>query len=503
MKRNPSASNNAAAASSNKNGGDNNDGGWMTTRKVGRDDKQIKKAANVARQANRNEFRERWAKRRGQHHMKTYIMSSASDDAFVLLAGFDDLSVDTLANIFSFLPFDDVMCQRFLNKKAMEAARKTVIANFCVDSVENYNALRVMTAATNLRQITLCAFGRDDDSESDEDDSDEVQHKYSDGEDPDERKASATANWTSHDIGIISNFRQLRVLEIAMHAPLNGRYPVLFGFPTLQKMSIKYCHYLKWDLGMLVGMSVIKELECTNNDRLTGNINNLGMLKDTLERVVIDGCTRVEGNFMDLKDFSHLREVNLRWTAVTGDIRDIEESDFSSLESLILPKGVYGGKGCEFQSSSDGPDVARGVYLLKKQRPELKMDYWFAKLSEDSPDWYESAENFAEAPFCIRFVEAGSCIGYRWLSMGISISNPCEVNWLDPEPETGSEYYEAQRIEDKVKMYKGFYQPPTEEEYQRLVDEYVEEREHGESDNDSVWDLYNDNESDDEWLRRS
>ena len=94
MKRNPSAS--AGAGSSNKNGGDNNGDGWMTTRKVGRDDKQIKKAANAARETRHNKFRERRAQRRGQHHMKTYIMSSASDDAFVLLAGFDDLGVTLL-----------------------------------------------------------------------------------------------------------------------------------------------------------------------------------------------------------------------------------------------------------------------------------------------------------------------------------------------------------------------------------------------------------------------
>jgi hypothetical protein len=100
--------------------------------------------------------------------------------------------------------------------------------------------------------------------------------------------------------------------------------------------------------------------------------------------------------------------------------------------------------------------------------------------------------------------------------MGISISNQCEVNWLEPEPDRESKYYaryarKTQKIEDEVTMYKGFFQPPTREEYQRLVDEYVEgiplveERDanHDESDNDSLWDLYNDNESDDEWLRRS
>ena len=99
------------------------------------------------------------------------------------------------------------------------------------------------------------------------------------------------------------------------------------------------------------------------------------------------------------------------------------------------------------------------------------MEYWFAKLSEDSPDWYESAENFAEAPFCIRFVGAGSRIGYRWLC---PTSNPCDVNWLDPEPGRESKFYawyirKAQEMEDEVTMYKGFFQPPTEEEYRGRI----------------------------------
>ena len=58
---------------------------------------------------------------------------------------------------------------------------------------------------------------------------------------------------------------------------------------------------------------------------------------------------------------------------------------------------------------------------------------------------------------------------HRWENDG---RNPCEVNWLDPEPDIGSsgheEYIEElQEIEHEVAMstYRGFHQPPTEEEY--------------------------------------
>ncbi len=108
---------------------------------------------------------------------------------------------------------------------------------------------------------------------------------------------------------------------------------------------------------------------------------------------------------MDLADFPHLIELNLLGTAVTGDIRDIGENDFLSLECLNLPKDVYGGNGYEFQRISDAPDVVSAIYLLKKQRPALEMGYWYVRLSGDSPDWYESAfeedEDADSPPFYI------------------------------------------------------------------------------------------------------
>ena len=74
---------------------------------------------------------------------------------------------------------------------------------------------------------------------------------------------------------------------------------------------------------------------------------------------------------MDLADFPNLKELDLDSTAVTGDIRDISENDFSSLEELILPHGAYGVSGYKLQRISDGPELIRAVYLLSKQRPAL------------------------------------------------------------------------------------------------------------------------------------
>jgi hypothetical protein len=405
-------------------------------------------------------------------YQRDVVVTADSD----FVASFDDLT-DVLPNILGFLSLKEIMSKRRLNIKSREAVKKTIVplTDFWVDDEKTYNAMCVMTRALpNLQQIKIgLKIGQ--------------RYKYNDGEDPErvaaDPWAAETAHYTAHDIGIISNFSKLRDLELD-HAPVNGRYPFLFSsFPLLQKLSINECGYLKWDLEMLVGFPLLKELVCNNlfcysmtGNFLTGNIRSLSVLKDKLEKVTIEWCENVEGNFMDLADFPHLRELNLLGTAVTGDIRDIGENDFSSLEQLTLPKEVYGGSGYEFQRISDGHDLMRAVYLLKTQRPALTMGYWYVRLSRDSPDWYEyvGEDEDGSPPFYIRFVEAGSRVGYRWETAN---DIPCEVNWLVPEPDRESSDYEEyieelQEINSKVNMYKGFHEPPTEEEYHRLSEEY-------------------------------
>jgi hypothetical protein len=399
-----------------------------------------------------------------------------------MTASAGDLSVELLADIFGFLAgATEMMQRRLVCKKWKEAVKITIVplTEFSVVGVRKYNAMNVMTRAMPyLQQITLGSLG--------------CEHKYSDGEDPNEEEAARTAHYTTHGIEIIRNFRKLREFAIynaSLGSPLNGRYPFLFNsFPLLQKLSIKYCHELKWDLGMLAGFPLLKELYCCDNNRLTGNITSLRVLKDTLEKVKIQLCRNVEGNFMDLADFPHLKKLDLDDTDVTGDIRDIGDNDFLSLKQLTLPKGVYGGKRYELQRISDGPDLVRAVYLLKKQRPFLEY-LWYAMLSEDSPDWYDIPEECHEIlpyyicaydetpPFHICFVKAGSRTGYRWETKNFK---PCEVNWLDPEPDRESSDYgkyvkKLQEMNSKVEFFKGFHQPPTEEEYNRLCDRFEEE----------------------------
>ena len=102
---------------------------------------------------------------------------------------------------------------------------------------------------------------------------------------------------------------------------------------------------------------------------------------------------------------------------------------------------------------------------------------------ESSSHTYESADEDDDTHrhlFFICFVEAGPRIGYRWKTE--DRKRVCEVNWLDLEPDRESGDYERyveelQEIDDAVTTYRGFYQPPTEEEYNRLWERNADDNE--------------------------
>jgi hypothetical protein len=404
-----------------------------------------------------------------------------------LNADFDDLD-DLLVNILEFLTIKEIMCNRRVSKKWGEAIKKAVpCGDFCVNSIKNYNFMRVMaTEMPNMQQLTLGNLNEGSMESS------WVAHKYSDGEDPDGWWAGAAfaSNRTAYDIEIISNFSKLRILTIkdtAMYDPslLNGSYPFLFNsFPLLQKLSIDHCDYLKWDLGVLSGFPLLKELHVSGNKRLTGNIRNLRVLKDTLKTLMIASCPHVKGNLMDLADFPLLKELNLYNTAVTGDVRDIGENDFANLEQLRCPFGVVGGRGYKFQRVADAASVVSAYYRLKRRANfSLEYDYhgypnysWF--LSDNSPDYYATEDLEPPPPHWISFVKVGSRLGWKWDS-NLLRGHSCEINWLDPEPDREDNDYDAYAkklaiIQEEINIYKGYHEPPTEEEYRRLCREYAE-----------------------------
>ncbi len=378
-----------------------------------------------------------------------------------------ELSVDEVAFIFGFLSHVDILRARVCTTWR-EAAKKTFVppSELVVRSERSYNAMRVMaTALPNLQEITLGGLrGR---------------HIYSNGEDPDERMARRTANYAAHDINVISSFGKLRVLHIT-GAQLNGRYDFLFSFSLLQKLSIR-CVYLKWYLEMLSGLPLLKVLDCSST-QLTGNLRSLSVLKDTLGEVCIDKCPDVRGSFMDLADFQSLEKLHLNRTNVIGDIRHIGMDDFPALESLCLPATVHGGVTYQFQLIAKVPSFMNAIHQLLQRTPTL-FGYFFNafhwSLSSHSPDWYADDLRGLPAPFSLQFVRAGSRLGWSWCTYNQYYEHPsCEINWLDPEPCRESSDYatyidDLRRIEQHIDFYRGYFQPPTEQQYRRLCEEFA------------------------------
>lgn len=128
--------------------------------------------------------------------------------------------------------------------------------------------------------------------------------------------------------------------------------------------------------------------------------------------------------------------------------------------------GVRGGDEFEFQAVSDVRNFFEG---LEARVIRLLPGYYNCYLSEDSPDWYPGF------PFYAKIIRVGRRVGWRWT--GGPYKN-CEVNWIDPEPESDSsgyeEYIEAyntiiyQYDQFVGNRYLGFLDPPTEEEYVSL-----------------------------------
>ena len=77
-------------------------------------------------------------------------------------------------------------------------------------------------------------------------------------------------------------------------------------------------------------------------------------------------CDNVEGNFMDLVDFPHLKVLEFVNIPVTGDVREISESDFSQLDNLLLPSTVYGSHFYKIQHISEAKDMIAAILNLKR-----------------------------------------------------------------------------------------------------------------------------------------
>mmetsp|Transcript_9430 Transcript_9430/g.20406 ORF Transcript_9430/g.20406 Transcript_9430/m.20406 type:complete len:510 (+) Transcript_9430:16-1545(+) len=380
--------------------------------------------------------------------------------------------------------------------------------DFQVNSETSYQTLvGLARVLPNLQQIQLGRLGYQDkftDGEDstprielmDDDEFSDVDDFNDDDEfsDEDDFYDIEREDVREHDVGIVAKFQQLRNLYI-IDAPLNGRYPVIFNFPHLQKLHIDV-PYLKWDLSMLKGLPRLEELVCLRDDRaihgndvcqeaVTGDVQSLRVLKFTLKTLKIARCVNVVGNLLNLADFPLLEDLDLHGTSVTGDLRSMQVHHFPKMKTLGLPD-------LEFHRIGDVPGSMDTIFSLKKRTPSLfRQKFWhLAKSSQDryigqSRGRTESTkeELNTKPPFTIEVVKAGPRLGWRWTNadpreLFRSDIESCEINWIDPAPDDLSEEYKMytkglQRLQQSVGLYKGLHKPPTQEKYNLLLGEHA------------------------------
>ncbi|KAL3934212.1 MAG: hypothetical protein SGBAC_010024, partial [Bacillariaceae sp.] len=220
---------------------------------------------------------------------------------------------------------------------------------------------------------------------------------------------------------------------------------------------------------MLIGLPKLKKLHCMNNSYLTGNLESLQVLGQTLVEVNLCGCEDVEGSIMSLAKFPCLEELTLLRTKIAGDIRDIGANDFVALKKVDFGGHVYGGG--NMNRIEDAADLMLARYRLKKRSPTLfEQRRW--SLAETSTQHYQFGGHHSRVPpFNVEFVKAGPRLGWRWTNCVSGGS--CETHWFDPEPNpSGPEYdiyvKEVEDVQRGVEFYAGFHVPPTQMEHDEL-----------------------------------
>lgn len=385
------------------------------------------------------------------------------------------LTVDITAITFGYLNWKDILQARVTCKKFKESSLLTlvplsdtirhgrILPEFCVHSTRACGAsLDAMTRALpNLQQI--CFYNADN------------------AEDVSNNDLCITSN----EVDVIARFRKLQSLilsHIRLEDGNNIHHPTLFGCPHLRKLRLSNVEGLELDLEELSSsdgclLPLLEDLYCDNLEHLRGDIKSLASFKDTLKNITMKACPKIHGDFMVLADFPNLETIFMRnLPLVGGDARHITDGNFPILRRLSLPTSVYGfgSLGC----IADAPEVMNVLYHRLIKRNGTQVDFTrFRYLSQDSPDHYDiDIFSLLVPPFRIEFVEAGRSrrrFGWRW-NNGQNHGS-CETIWFENrEPENMDADEEEKYIRDlefirqDVVSYRGFFIPPTNEEYQRM-----------------------------------
>ena len=293
---------------------------------------------------------------------------------------------------------------------------------------------------------------------------------------------SASVDLYDVDLLDLCHFHHLKYLRLGdqLIGTHKWAYPHLFQIASLEHLDLGRGGRGVVRLKDLSGLPNLKVFTSIQNDRLSGDLESLLHLKDTLEVLRLHVCRHVSGTLLALADFPLLRELHIPRTGVTGDIRDICPTQFPSLQILnVQGTEVYGGA---LTRIGDAPDIM-AAYRRLMTHPRPYRAKISLQLDQHSPDRYsmQGPFPFTDMPNWVRLRNFGPRWGYQWTNTidGSDERGACEINWLDPEPYPSNEGYrdycnalrafQTEYEEMQFNLFRGLAHPPTEREWHRLI----------------------------------
>ncbi|KAL7434494.1 hypothetical protein ACHAXM_004184 [Skeletonema potamos] len=389
---------------------------------------------------------------------------------------FEDLSVNELGQIFSFLEgaakreekIPDSWPPQLRPLFCREWSK--VSRQFVVSSPELFNALAFCPESL-LWKIYLLKLP------------DGYRYLRGEGSNSNLRDGDEGEEAIDLDPQYISRFSHLKHLHIA-GAQMKGGYPFIFNsFAQLRTLTMRSVPHIEFNLDMVSSIPLLEGIEFSDCNELEGSIGSLRALKETLCFVRIFRCEHVSGDFMELSDYPKLKWLILCGCSVTGDVRKLGVDKFPSLCKICLPDSVYGAR--IIYNIADAHEIMQS---LASRAGLFEGHRWL--LSENSPDYYPSIRDYA-APLMVEFVTEGSRLGWRWTSGGAGANTyppfeggywivHCETNWIypysnyDDEPfgsivDSCSSHLRFGQSGAPLIPFEGFYEPPSEEQYRDAI----------------------------------
>ena len=346
---------------------------------------------------------------------------------------------DVLANILSYLNWTEVMKCRVVSPEWRDAVLVTHVQELEVDSRVIARALTSLAAAMPCLQNLIFNYRPDDDD-------DDVVN--------DELLASARG------------FQQLRglIMTEIQASPIRT-----MQLHHLEELDLYHCTF-EWDLADLSGIPNLKNLSCTFNKNLTGDLSSLQCFSQTLAILRIYCCSRVTGDLHTLASFTRLKILELRGTGVTGDVREIGLADFPCVMEIGLGHEVYGG--WTINRIVDAPEIMEAWCRFAIRNPGISIDLCL----EDEVLELQVDEFF---PRYLEVVRCGPRCGWRWTNE--YDRGHCEIHWINSEPRPDDNGYDeyvgdlADTTNGPISIYRGLFVPPSIEDYNIMLSELTEE----------------------------